>query len=104
MKDKFIKFVRNNPSLIDYVKNNNASWQDLYEIYALYGEDKNIWSKYLNNNYKLMEDLIKMIKKVNLENVKKTTESLEKAIEILQGLSSNKNSNEEPRRYGDLSD
>ncbi len=105
MKENFIKFVKANPSLVDYVKKNNTSWQDLYEIYALYGEDNDIWKKYLTNNG--VDELINMIKGINLENIKKTTESLQKAVEIIQGLSGNKNSDEpyeKAVKYEDLDD
>ena len=30
--DDFKSFVRKNPSLITYVKNNNDSWQKIYEV------------------------------------------------------------------------
>ena len=47
--DNFKLFVKNNPNLITYVRNNTMSWQKFYELYDLYGEDNNIWSEYLNN-------------------------------------------------------
>ena len=40
MKEKFKNFVKLNPKLIDAVKNGNKTWQELYEIYTLYGELK----------------------------------------------------------------
>ena len=33
-KDNFKKFVSNHPELVNYVKNNNVTWQSLYELYV----------------------------------------------------------------------
>ena len=44
-KEDFKKFVYKNPKLIDYVKQNNISWQSLYEIYDIYGEKEEIWNE-----------------------------------------------------------
>lgn len=108
MKEDFKKFVKANPKLINYVKEKNSSWQDLYEIYALYGEDEKIWEKYIIDSSKGVDELIKMIKKVNLESVKNTIDSLQKAISILQSLNTNNPNDYEQyvanTKYEDLDD
>ena len=106
MKEKFKEFVKSNPKLIDYVRNNNKSWQELYEIYVLYGEDSSIWNNYLNSNKTGLDELIKMIQGVNLESVKKTVDSIQKAITIIQSIgTTNKSENyEKAREYEDLND
>ena len=105
MKEKFKEFVKNNPKLIDYVKNNNKSWQELYEIYALYGEDSSIWDNYLKSNKTGIDELVKMIQGVNLESVKKTVDSLSKAVSIIQSIGTNKQEEyEQTRKYEDLND
>lgn len=48
--DNFKLFVKNNPNLITYVKNNTMSWQKFYELYDLYGEDNSVWNEYLNKD------------------------------------------------------
>ena len=48
--DNFKLFVKNNPNLITYVRNNTMSWQKFYELYDLYGEDNNVWNEYLNKD------------------------------------------------------
>ena len=45
--DDFKSFVKKNPNLVNYVKNDTMSWQKFYELYDLYGEDENIWGEYL---------------------------------------------------------
>ncbi len=96
MKEQFKRFVKNNPRLINYVKDNNCSWQSLYEVYSLYGEDKNVWNKYLNSKSSLIDDLLSIVKNINLEGIRKTTEGLQKVISIIQSIDSN---SEEPEQY-----
>ncbi len=105
MKEKFKEFVKNNPKLIDYVKNNNKSWQELYEIYTLYGEDSSVWDNYIKNNKTGLDELIKMIQGVNLDSVKKTVDGLSKAVSIIQSIGTNKSEEyEQTRKYEDLND
>ncbi len=86
MKDNFIKFVKNNPSLVDYVRKNNVSWQSLYEVYSFYGEDKNIWNKYLNNKDSSIDELVNMIRSVNLESIRKVVDGLQKTLSLVQDI------------------
>ena len=106
MKEKFKLFVKENPELIDYVKENKISWQSLYEVYSLYGEDKKIWDKYKTNN-KGIDELIKMVKSINLDNLKNIIEGLEKAISIIQNLVTEEDNKQEfnyKPKYEDLDD
>ena len=52
-KEEFKSFVRKNPELLKYVKSGEMNWQKFYEIYDLYGEDKNAWSEYLKKEEKI---------------------------------------------------
>lgn len=107
MKENFKLFVKSNPKLIDYVKNGNGTWQELYEVYSLYGEDNDIWVKYINNKSNSIDELVKMIQKINLESIKNTVESLQKAITLLQSISNNQGKEapyEKSRKYEDLDD
>ena len=49
-KEEFKEFVKNNPKLITYVKNNEMTWQKFYEMYDLYGESNDIWKDYIEKN------------------------------------------------------
>ena len=104
--EKFKAFVKTNPKLIDYVGDNNVSWQSLYEIYSLYGEDEKIWNEYVIDKKPNIDEIIKLLKKINLDNVKNTIDGLQKVIAIIQDLS--KNTNEDnyipKRKYENLDD
>ena len=108
MKEKFIEFVKENPKLINYIKIKKGTWQELYEVYALYREDEKIWNKYIleeeNNG---VNDLIRLVRNLNLDGIKTTVEGLQKVISILQNISEKKDDNEpyeKTRKYEELDD
>lgn len=107
-KERFIRFVKANPDLVDYVRKNNASWQSLYETYALYGEDETVWNKYLNSRDTSINELINLIKSVNLESVRKVVDGLQRTITLVQEIGGPKETvQEEYQRspvYEDLDD
>ena len=56
-KEEFKEFVKKNPRLITYVKNNEMTWQKFYEMYDLYGETNDIWNEYIIDNKLYTEDI-----------------------------------------------
>lgn len=91
-KEAFKSFVRNYPELGRSVMNNKTSWQKLYELYEMYGEDNNIWDNYLNNSVNndtrsaSLNELVNMIKNVDLNSVQKGVTNLQKTIGLLQDI------------------
>ena len=92
-KEKFKDFVKNNPILLKYVKENKMTWQQFYEIYDLYGEDKEAWKDYLNKEVPIKNstfDLASFIKGLDLDGIQNGVNSLQRVIGLLQDMSSNK--------------
>ena len=97
--DLFKEFVRNNSFLISYVKSGEKSWQEMYEIYDLYGEDEDAWEKFLvkeekkenikNNNY--FEELVRMAKNIDVDKVQEGITSLQKTLGLFGELFTGKN-------------
>ncbi len=93
-KETFKQFVRNHPTLVDYVNHNEMTWQKFYEMYDMYGEDHAVWDKYTNSvdvrstsrSNGAMNDFISMIRGVDLETVQKGVNGLQKAIGLLQEI------------------
>lgn len=96
-KETFKNFVRNYPELSNSVMDNKTSWQKLYELYELYGEDSNVWDKYIirkdsslvsdnSSRESSFSELINMIKKVDLDSVQKGVNNLQKTIGLLQDI------------------
>ena len=97
-KDDFKNFVKNNPELINKVKNNEMTWQKYYELYDLYGEDNNIWNKYIikdkveKDNFKFNE-IMNMVKNIDVDKVQNSITSLQKALGLFGDLFTKNNSN-----------
>ena len=94
--DSFKNFVKNNPYLIDYVKNDKMTWQKFYEIYDLYGEDDSIWNDFKNNSLSntsnignTFKEIVNLVKGIDLNSVQKALTSLDKAIEAFKGFNNN---------------
>lgn len=97
MKEEFKNFVRKKPELIKYVNNGSMTWQKFYEQWNLYGEDDKYWSEYTtkestNNKETKKEESFNfssigdMIKKLDMDQVQKGVNSLQKIVELLQGF------------------
>ncbi|NLA33696.1 MAG: hypothetical protein GX861_02380 [Tenericutes bacterium] len=87
-KEKFKDFVKVHPELITTVKNQKYSWQKLYEIYILYGEDMNVWKEYIIKDEKTnpFEDLIGTFKGIDTATIQRGINSLQRALELFGGL------------------
>jgi hypothetical protein len=89
-KDEFKEFVGRTPNLIKYVKDGSMTWQKFYELWDLYGEENSIWDQYKEQAEKIEEfslgKIISSIKNINVENVRKNIEAIQKAIGLFQDL------------------
>lgn len=100
-KEEFKEFVKANPHLLEYINNNQMTWQKFYEIYDMYGTDETIWSKYKslsinnapntsNSPISSITDILNIVKKLDLETVRKSIEGVSKAVSIIQDLTNKK--------------
>ena len=93
--DNFKLFVKNNPNLITYVKNNTMSWQKFYELYDLYGEDNSVWNEYLKKDITVnstkteskksskFSDILDMAKNLDTNKLQDGISSVQKAIGLI---------------------
>lgn len=85
-----------NPDLVKLVANKKYSWQELFEVYDLYGEDKGVWDKYLNTseaqNLDNLTELTKLFKNVNLDTVQKYINTAQKMVGVLGELTKTESS------------
>ena len=87
MKDEFKAFVREKPELIKYVDEGKETWQKLYEKWSLYGSDNSIWDEYKKSSDKIsLASINDFIKKIDSEQIKNGVNSLQKIIDLVQGL------------------
>ena len=111
-KEEFKEFVKKNPSLINYVNNNQMTWQKFYEMYDMYGENDNVWDKYINARADNVEratgaaatglglaEAFKWFKNIDLDSVQSGVNNLQKVVDIIQdfGHKSTKKEDYKPR-------
>lgn len=108
-KDEFKAFVRKNPKLINYVKKGEMDWQKFYEIYDLYGEEETAWSSYLTKEETKtvattttglgFSQIIDFIKKIDLDSVQESVNSVQRVISVIQDLNSKDNTKPKKEEY-----
>lgn len=114
--EEFKKYVKKYPKLISYVKEGKMTWQDFYELYDIYGENDEVWSKYIsesvsdgdnntNTNNSIntdsvssddsnkesksitsVGDVVKMIKNMDVNKVQDGISSLQKAVDLFSTI------------------
>lgn len=93
-KTSFKEFVKKNPSLLRYVKNDSMTWQKFFEIYDMYGEDENIWKEYKgdkkNDEVKTtasiatIGDALTWLKNINLDKMQESISSVQRVLGVLE--------------------
>ena len=111
-KESFKTFARGHTELANYVMNGKTSWQKLYELYEIYGENSSIWNDYFSSSVPAtvgdlstlpnnIRDLMQNIKNIDLNSVQKGITNIQKALGLLQdiglGNSNIPSNNYEPR-------
>ena len=93
-KDAFREFIRSKPYLVTKVKNKETSWQDLYEVYDLYGEDETAWNKFKDDDRAApLSELASLVTYINMDNVQKYINNAQKAINVIQELTNKPTTN-----------
>ncbi|MBQ6323938.1 MAG: hypothetical protein IJI22_03800 [Bacilli bacterium] len=107
-KDTFKVFASTHPELAETVIKGNVTWQQLYEIFEIYGENNSIWKNYIQKNSTIPDDIssstttfkefLNTFKNLDMDSIQKSVTNLQKTIGLLQGLGiSTKPSTYEPR-------
>ncbi len=93
-KDEFKLFAAKHPEFVSQVKNGKTTWQNLYEIYDIYGEQESAWSSYLENNNtsKIADSGFKnftdKLKNMDFNSIQEHINTAQKALGIVQELTS----------------
>ena len=88
-KERFMSFARIHPELAKEVLKGNVSWQQLYELYEIYGGEHNIWKQYFKSDsldLNSFKDIFSVIKSVDLDSVQSGIENIQKTIGLIQDI------------------
>lgn len=92
-KIEFKEFVKKNPILIKYVKNDQMSWQKFYEMYELYGEDNEAWKDYLTVKEETkkevatavgLSEVVNWMKNINLDGLQEGINNVQRVLGVFQ--------------------
>ena len=83
-KEDFKAFVKDNPSLIKYVKNGSKTWQDFQEIFSLYGSDESAWKEYLGVSSAASIDLFSWLKSIDVDSIQNGISSIQRVLGVVQ--------------------
>ena len=100
-KEEFKGFAKKHPELANSVLSGKTTWQNLYQLYDIYGEKSNVWDNFLGDRISKelpkepFKELFQTFKNLDVEQVQKGVTNLQKTIGLLQdiGLGSNQNIN-----------
>ena len=89
---EFKYFVKQHPKLITFVKKGDMSWQKFYEMYDLYGDDKEAWKDYLEpvkvatatTSAFGISDFMNWIKNIDLNKMQEGINSVQRVVGVLQ--------------------
>ncbi len=93
-KDTFKMFARSHPELANTVLKGNASWQQLYEIYEIYGENNSIWNNYfsatvsdtISSSASTFKDFMNTFKNIDMDSLQKGITNIQKTIGMIQDI------------------
>lgn len=98
-KEEFKEFIRNKPELVEYIKNKDMTMQGFYEIFDVYGSDENAWKPYIrtentiNNGASTTPKLTDIMKNINIDELQKHINTAQKALGVVEDLTTKGSSN-----------
>ena len=93
-KDEFKIFASKHPELVKYIKSGETTWQNLYEIYDIYGEEKSAWKDYIKDNATTkandynFKNFTDKLKNIDFNSIQEHISTAQKALGIVQELTS----------------
>ena len=105
----FKEFVKNNPSLVKFVKEDKMTWQKFYEMFDLYGSNHEVWNDYLTKKEeKVVEaatttagitDFLSWFKSIDLDSLQEGINSVSRVVGVLQDFGNKDNTSNAKTEY-----
>ncbi len=98
--DNFKAFVKTIPSIKDDVISGRYTWQQIYELYIMYGENDKIWEPYKKQGFD-MNSIFEVIKNVDLNALSKSFDGILKVLDLLSNFTQNETPKSKKQWYDD---
>ena len=105
----FKKFVQSRPELSEAVKNQEYTWQGIYEMYALYGTDHAIWQDFKGKSVNSagggldIASLLNLVRNLDLDALASALSGLEKVLGIVLSVMDTKEEAPSSQPLGSIS-
>ena len=104
-KEQFKQFAKKHPELANNVSSGNTTWQKLYELYDIYGENLSIWKEYITTTTPItsqnsIKDIFNIFKNLDVDSIQQGVTNIQKTIGLIQELGiipNRENKDYEPR-------
>lgn len=104
-KDEFKIFASKNKYLSNAVNSGKTTWQKLFEMFDIYGEESDIWNSFKivkevkeeKNLSSTVKSVIDNIKKIDVDKLEENIGSLQKALGFLEEIVVTKDSKKEDK-------
>lgn len=93
-KEKFKEYIKKHPSLVKSVNGGLITWQGLYELYDIYGENDVVFKEFYAEEKEVVDpqpeekislkNILSTFKEINVEEIKKNLESMQKTLTVLE--------------------
>lgn len=98
--DNFKAFIRTIPSVKDDVVNGRYTWQQLYELYVMYGENDKMWEPYRKSQLDL-SSVLEIVKNVDLDALSKSFDGIQKVLDLVGGFTGKENQTSSKKQWYD---
>lgn len=92
-KESFKAFIKKRPELAQAVFNNRTTFQKLYEVYDMYGEDSNVFDEVLTQKNEVKEtssssfkEITNLFRNIDLDTVQRSVNGLQKAVNLISEI------------------
>lgn len=84
--EEFKTFVTTIPSIKEEVLNGRYTWQQLYEVYVMYGSDDKFWQPYRSTSGMDLAGIMSLVKNIDINALSNSLSSIEKVLNMASGL------------------
>lgn len=92
--DEFRDFVSRYPLVREEVVLGKKTWQAIYEDWVILGENNSIWDKYKETKKETIDllssenlrNIMNYVKKINPDSISKTLNTVQKILQLTQGI------------------
>lgn len=97
--EEFKEFLKTIPSIKQDVLNGRYTWQQLYEIFVMYGKEDKFWQPYKTTNNFDLNLLIEVIKNIDLNALSNSLSSIERVLGVLNNFIDQKQPEKDKKWY-----